>query len=79
MHPFHFSIIGIVAGILGGLAGGAAVLWLAMRAPQCICPECRQPLPKFRKPASMRQLLWGGWTCPACAVEIDRRGKKIAT
>jgi hypothetical protein len=80
MHPFPLltMTIGIIAGILGGLAGGAAVLWLASRAPQRLCPDCHKPLPRFRKPANVRQLLWGGWTCPDCAVEIDRQGRKIA-
>ena len=41
------------------------------------CPNCQHPQPFFRKPASMRQFLWGGNTCPKCGTEMDRNGRKI--
>jgi ribonucleoside-diphosphate reductase alpha chain len=41
------------------------------------CPECGEPLPRFRKPANARQAKWGGWTCSKCGCEVDRRGKKV--
>ncbi len=35
------------------------------------CPDCLTPLPAFRKPKSLHQALWGGWTCATCGLEID--------
>ena len=41
------------------------------------CPRCGTQMPLFRKPTSVRQTLWGGWTCPDCGCEIDKWGKEI--
>lgn len=41
------------------------------------CPECRTPVPMYRSPRSLRQALWGGWTCERCGTEMDRRGRRI--
>ncbi|MCW5958460.1 MAG: hypothetical protein KIT61_17900 [Pyrinomonadaceae bacterium] len=42
------------------------------------CPECGTPVPRFRRPTSLRQALWGGWTCSNCSTEMDRFGDEIA-
>jgi len=70
MEPWQ---IGIISGIVGGLC--VAVLGFVL--PGRKCPACGQPLPRYRKPASRRQALWGGWTCPACGCEVDRNGRKV--
>jgi hypothetical protein len=41
------------------------------------CPTCGTRQPAQRKPASFRQLMWGGWTCRECNTEIDRHGKAM--
>ncbi|OGS41322.1 MAG: hypothetical protein A3K77_02610 [Euryarchaeota archaeon RBG_13_31_8] len=41
------------------------------------CPECGKPLSKIRMPKTTREALWGGWTCPYCGCEIDRKGRKV--
>ena len=41
------------------------------------CPECRASLPQVRLPTSLRQALWGGYTCNKCGCEIDKWGRKI--
>ncbi len=41
------------------------------------CPNCGTQQPAQRKPASLHQLMWGGWTCANCGTEIDRHGKAI--
>jgi hypothetical protein len=69
----------VIGGVAGGIAGGVAALVLAFLAPQRTCPECRNPLPKFRNPKNWRQRLWGGWTCERCGCEVDRRGRKVPT
>lgn len=39
------------------------------------CPKCGAPLPTIRAPKNARQLLWGGWTCSSCGVELDKWGR----
>jgi hypothetical protein len=39
------------------------------------CPACDTPQPFVRKPTSMRQALFGGYTCKACGCEIDKYGR----
>lgn len=41
------------------------------------CPDCGTPQPLQRKPKNIREVLWGGGTCPECGCEMDRRGAKI--
>ncbi len=38
------------------------------------CPHCHADLPRFRMPRSLKQMLWGGWTCDNCGSEVDRHG-----
>jgi DNA-directed RNA polymerase subunit RPC12/RpoP len=45
--------------------------------PHFRCPKCATPLPDIRRPKNRRQLLWGGWTCPGCGVELDRSRRVI--
>ena len=40
-----------------------------------VCTECGTPMPTFRKPASWRQAMWGGWTCAECGFELDKWGR----
>jgi len=41
------------------------------------CPSCGRAAPIVRKPASLSQALWGGWSCP-CGTEIDKWGHAVA-
>ena len=43
-----------------------------------VCAVCGQALPLVRRPSNRRQFLWGGWTCPNCGTEVDRRGGELA-
>jgi hypothetical protein len=42
------------------------------------CPRCKTPLPGLREPRSLRQALWGGWTCPVCGAGVDKWGREVA-
>lgn len=42
-----------------------------------ICSNCNAPLPKWRKPDSLGQLLLGGWTCANCQTVLDTQGRAI--
>jgi hypothetical protein len=41
-----------------------------------VCPRCAEPLPPTRKATSLKEALWGGWTCPKCGCKVDRYGKE---
>ena len=41
------------------------------------CPNCGTPVPRFRNPTSLRQALWGGWSCAHCGTELDRNGREL--
>jgi hypothetical protein len=71
------AIIGAIVGAVVGGAVGVVMLVLALLRKPKPCAECGAPAPKVRKPANRRQMLWGGWTCPECGCEMDRRGRKI--
>ena len=42
------------------------------------CPSCSEPQQGIRKATSLRQKLWGGYTCPKCACEMDKWGRRLA-
>ncbi|HEV2287374.1 MAG TPA: hypothetical protein VGR81_00310 [Candidatus Acidoferrales bacterium] len=71
--------------ILGLLAvGGAVVIYGTLAKNRwginpcdVSCPRCNTPLPKLRHPQSLRQEMWGGWTCPSCGVEVDKWGREL--
>jgi hypothetical protein len=41
------------------------------------CPCCGTVPPKLRKPKTVRQALWGGWTCARCGTEVDKWGREV--
>ncbi len=42
------------------------------------CPVCHAPDKGVRAPTSLKQALWGGWTCAKCGAELDKWGAEIA-
>jgi predicted RNA-binding Zn-ribbon protein involved in translation (DUF1610 family) len=57
--------------------GVVLLLGAINRAKAVACPRCGAKVPSIRKPTSLRQMLWGGWTCSDCGFEIDRNGRPI--
>jgi hypothetical protein len=43
------------------------------------CPKCEETVPYLRTPSSMKQELWGGWTCKRCGTEMDKFGTDVGT
>ena len=41
------------------------------------CPRCNRLMPTIRKPKSMWEALWGGWTCENCGCSMDKWGREI--
>jgi len=72
------EIIGgaIIGAVVGGIVGLVLLVVALLQKPRP-CAECGAPAPKIRKPANRRQTLWGGWTCPECGYEMDRRGRTV--
>lgn len=69
--------VGFIFGALSGVAAGIAVVAYAVMQPQRECAGCGELMPKLRKPANTRQMLWGGWTCQKCGCELDRKGQRV--
>jgi hypothetical protein len=66
----------IVGGIAGGVAGGLGVMVVALLMPRRNCPECGFAFPKLGRKYA-RPGFQGGWICPKCKCEVDRRGNKV--
>ena len=65
----------------------AAAMWIALviygstrgkHLPTPSCPECGWELRVIRKPTTIKQVIWGGWTCPVCGCQIDKWGMQIS-
>jgi hypothetical protein len=41
------------------------------------CPNCHAPLTGTQDTRSLSQVMWGGFTCPACRTEVDKWGRRI--
>jgi hypothetical protein len=42
------------------------------------CPRCGTVFDRpFRWPTSLRQALWGGWTCRECGLDYDKWGRQV--
>jgi len=66
----------VIRGLVAGISAGVALaVWVLLR-PAIKCPECGKLLPKFRKPKTKEQALWGGGICPNCGTKIDRKGRR---
>jgi hypothetical protein len=42
------------------------------------CPNCAAVMGRVRMPASGREAIWGGYTCPTCKSELDKWGRRTA-
>lgn len=66
-----------VGGALVAYGTAAKNRWGINLEPVC-CPRCKTALPRLRDPRSLRQALWGGWTCPGCGAGVDKWGREVA-
>lgn len=73
---------------LGSLAGTGLFIWMLVSSikrkgkmginiQREDCPQCGLALPLVRKPANLRQIMWGGWTCQGCQAELDKWGQPV--
>lgn len=68
--------------LLVSLAIPPALIWLMRKLGYPLgrpvaCPRCGTEMPLLRKPASVEQGLWGGYTCPKCGTQMDAAGKEL--
>lgn len=61
--------------LVGGIGAAAVLLLFAMSRKPVKCPSCGREQPKIRKPTSMNQAMWGGYTCQGCGAELNASGK----
>jgi hypothetical protein len=66
------AVMYVLATPVGGIIFGVGFALLLILMPQKNCPDCGTALPKFRAP--QQNVLRGGWICPNCQSEIDRKG-----
>lgn len=84
MPELMILILAAIASVVAGILSKKLILkvWpksgkMGINSEKVSCPECGQLMPETRKPANMRQFLWGGWTCERCGTELDKYGAKI--
>lgn len=65
--------------LVGGLAGvvGASAQAASRLGRPVMCPVCSATQPAGRRPDSLGQALWGGWTCRVCHVRMNRHGHRL--
>ena len=59
------------------MKGKAQRPWWTIDLAGPACPDCGRRPPVLRVPDSLRQALWGGWTCEECGCVMDRVGKPL--
>jgi hypothetical protein len=64
-------------GAIGGAIGGVIAAMMIAGRGRKTCPRCAAELPQYRRPTSLKQALWGGWTCPNCGCKSDRQGQPL--
>ena len=61
--------------LVGGAGAAFAILFFVLSRKPVNCPTCGREQPKARRPTSMEQAMWGGYTCQGCGAEMNARGK----
>lgn len=72
--PWYVSHYPIVIGFSWVLV--FLVFFYLAKRPQKFCPNCNEPLPKFKVPNDVYELFAGGWTCQKCGTKLTARLKK---
>lgn len=48
-----------------------------MNLDSVVCPACGASEGFLRAPRSVKQALWGGWTCQKCGCAMDKWGRAV--
>lgn len=70
LQPFApIAIAGLALVFYGSIA---KTRWGINLQPPKTCPSCGGALSRLRRPRSLQQTMWGGWTCSSCGAELDK-------
>jgi len=69
----------LVDGALIGLVAVLVLVFVVWPILRVRCENCGEELRMWRIPPNRQQAFFGGWTCPNCGRELDRRGRLRAT
>ncbi len=72
---FGLMLVGLVFVIRDTVRGKGR--W-GVNTKAAVCSECGTPAPVVRVPRNRQQMLWGGWTCEECGLELDKWGQPVA-
>jgi hypothetical protein len=78
------ATVGLTISVITGLALAVVLFGIFARnkwgvnVMPVVCPGCKTPQAYFRSPTSLRQALWGGYTCPTCHRELDKYGREVS-
>ena len=72
-----FLFLLAVGGVVVAYGTAAKSKW-GINLQRVSCPRCKTSLPSMHEPRSLRQGLWGGWTCPTCGAGVDKWGQEVA-
>jgi len=67
----------VASRVLAPLIYGAIARY-GVNTGRVVCPGCDTTQPFWRKPTSVKQALWGGYSCPNCHRELDKWGREIS-
>jgi hypothetical protein len=72
-----FGVTGLVWWLAFPILGTARRDKWGINLHRMSCPNCGEPLPMLRIPASAEEARQGGWTCQHCRCRSDKWGRKI--
>jgi ribosomal protein L37AE/L43A len=67
----------VFGGILVALVTGIARKIWERKSGQLQCPRCHSQPAVIRMQRSLREFMWGGWTCSTCGAKVDKRGREL--
>jgi DNA-directed RNA polymerase subunit RPC12/RpoP len=81
-------VVNAVLTVMGAILGVGTVLvvcgtifktrWGINFARQIQCPYCVDVRGQIRPPRNRQQVLWGGYTCSKCGLEVDKWNRPIS-
>lgn len=59
------------------MSAGKLFRLLGINLQEVRCPQCSHRMPTIRRPDSLTQAIWGGWTCGRCGCRMNRWGEAL--
>ncbi len=74
---FLVWVLLLAGGLIAVVSGTIRKTKWGMNLERVVCPRCGAAAPLIRNPKTVKQALWGGWTCKECGAEIDKWGREL--